>query len=68
MLAPFTTHCVELMDDVGDGNVGSPMTFQESSENILYMGMMNDDNETCMMDIDGNIYDLKYYVATLKNP
>jgi hypothetical protein len=26
--------------------------------------MMNDDNETCMMNVDENVDDLKYYVGT----
>ena len=30
MLAPFIAHCVGLVYDIGDGNVGSSMTFQES--------------------------------------
>jgi len=31
---------------------------------ILYKGMMNDDNEMCMMNVDANLDDLKYYVGT----
>ena len=30
-LDPFTTQCVGLLDDIGDGHVGSSMAFQESS-------------------------------------
>ena len=29
------------------------------------MGMTNDDNETCMMNVDANVDDLKDYVGTL---
>jgi hypothetical protein len=28
------------------------------------MEMMNDDNETCMMNVDANMDDIKYYVGT----
>jgi hypothetical protein len=29
------------------------------------MAMMNDENETCMMNVDENVDDLKDYVGTL---
>ena len=33
MLAPFTAHCARSMkNDIGDGCIGSAMTFQESAE------------------------------------
>jgi len=36
MLAPFTTHCVTSVDDIGDGRVGiCSMKFQESSDKAL---------------------------------
>jgi hypothetical protein len=28
------------------------------------MGVMNDDNETCMMNVDANMDDLKDYLGT----
>jgi len=31
---------------------------------ILYKGMMNYDNEMCMMNVDANVDDLKDYVGT----
>jgi hypothetical protein len=34
------------------------------STNILYMKMTNDENETCMMNVDANMDDLNYYVGT----
>jgi hypothetical protein len=40
------------------------MTFQESSDKDSIEGMTNDDNETCMMNVDANMDDLKYYVGT----
>jgi hypothetical protein len=55
---------VGLVDDICDGCIGSSMTFQESSTKILQMEMMNDDNDTSMMNVDANVDDLKDYVGT----
>ena len=33
-------------------------------DKVSNMAMMNDDNETCMLNVDGNVDDLKYYVGT----
>jgi hypothetical protein len=59
MLVPFTTHYVGFVDDMCDGCIGSSMTFQESLTKILQMEMMNDNNDTSMMNVDANMDDLK---------
>ena len=65
MLAPFTTNYVGSVHDICDGCIGSSMSnFKIVPKTILYKGMMNDDNETCMMNIDANVDDLKDYVGT----
>ena len=38
--------------------------FKRVMKTILYKGMKNDDNETCMMKVDANVDDIKYYVGT----
>jgi hypothetical protein len=30
---------------------------------ILYKGMVNDDNETCTLNVDVNVDNIKYYVG-----
>jgi hypothetical protein len=66
MLAPFTTNYVGLVHDICDGcNIGSSMSnFKIVPTTILYKGMTNYDNETCMMNIDSNVDDIKDYVGT----
>jgi len=41
-----------------------PWNFKRVSTNILCMEMTNDDNETCTMNVDANMDDIKYYVVT----
>jgi hypothetical protein len=38
--------------------------FQDSSDNNSIEGNENIGNETCMMNVDANVDDLKYYVGT----
>ena len=39
------------------------MTFRVMT-NILYKGIINDGIETCMLNVDGNMDDVKDYVGT----
>jgi len=65
-LAPFTSHHVESVDDIGDGRVGtSSMTFQESFvKYCIKYGNEEWWKWDCMMNIDENMDDLKDYVRT----
>ena len=41
-----------------------PRHFKRVLAKILYMEMTNDDNETCMMNVDANMENLKDDVGT----
>ena len=46
------------------GVLEGPRHFKRVPTKTLYMEMTNDDNETCMMNVDANMDDLKAYVGT----
>ena len=65
MLAPLAAHCVGLVEEICDGCIGRSMSnFKIVPTMILWKGMTNDDNEKCMMNVDANVDDIKYYVGT----
>ena len=41
-----------------------PCHYNRVMPNILYVGMTNDDNERCTMNIDGNMDNILDYVGT----
>ena len=47
------------------GELEVPWHFKRVPTNIIHMEMMNDDNDTSIMNVDANMDDLKYYVETL---
>ena len=64
-LSPFTAHCLRSVEEIFEGCIWSSMSnFKIVSTTILYKGMKNIGNETCMMNVYENVYDLKYYVGT----
>ena len=65
MLAPFTAHCVGSVEEICDGCIGRSMSnFNIVTTMILSKGIMNHDNERCMMNVDENVDDIKDYVWT----
>jgi len=65
-LSPFIAHRATLVDEIGDGHVGrrSTMKLQESFDK-KYVDV-NDEcwKWDCMMNVDANMDDLKYYART----
>ena len=51
------------MNEIIHGEIIISMTFQESSDKYFIIGMMNYNNDMSMLNVDGNMDYLKYYVG-----